>query len=432
MRIDAKDRRNILRRMRFQLPQIMRNFGKRGKESFLVLMVTFFITPETLAQIATKSVEPVFTKTYKKEELNFHAPANPNGGRAIDNILKDHLTALAQRVTQQQSGGNRKLIEYQAGQAELTKEQWSMQLDGVRESTERKLDGDGLREFMLGQTQKALGDHAKDNVSFYQRFKSGMSLKFNIGEFFGVKKHNQEFANVPQGKIRYGLLVKDIIPANDAVAMASLGGSEEEEMRYAGHADVHWTIGPLEEEAGRKVFNFSETIESPPNADSHVTIASMMERIKLPSTTFGMRVEPGNADQQFTNVSGGMPIKTTIEQEQGLYRLTYMASSSAGSKGQMAHEMRVPIAGDMSLGRRFDEKFNVVQTSAYNILMDKRFPVISVHYMNLEDRYRAEAGFERKFGRVTMEAGYHTNGMKAADLPEVQRDNIKLNYGKDL
>src|SRR5690606_23849226 len=47
---------------------------------------------------------------------------------------------------------------------------------------------------------------------------------------------------------------------------------------------------------------------------------------------------------------------------------------------------KVPVVGTLEVGRRFDDKFHVIQTSAYNILVDKRMPLVSVHYMNMEQR----------------------------------------------
>ena len=72
--------------------------------------------------------------------------------------------------------------------------------------------------------------------------------------------------------------------------------------------------------------------------------------------------------------------------------VTYQMKST-GEKIVQEQEFRVPIGGNAKLGRRFTDNWKVVQTSAYNILFDQRLPLVSVHYMHIEERYKGTAGF---------------------------------------
>ena len=61
-----------------------------------------------------------------------------------------------------------------------------------------------------------------------------------------------------------------------------------------------------------------------------------------------------------------------------------------GNKVAQEQTFNIPVAGTLALGRRFSDNWQVVQTSAYNVLFDKRMPLVSVHYMHVEERYKGD------------------------------------------
>jgi hypothetical protein len=75
-----------------------------------------------------------------------------------------------------------------------------------------------------------------------------------------------------------------------------------------------------------------------------------------------------------------------------------------GDRLSLEHAFKVPLAGTVALGRRFTDSWEVIETSAYNILYDKRLPLLSVHHMNIEQRYKAD---------LAKSYGNHTVGVEA-------------------
>ena len=60
-------------------------------------------------------------------------------------------------------------------------------------------------------------------------------------------------------------MVKDIVPNGDVPRMASINDTGDE-LQYAGHADVKWTIEPISEDHGRHVFEGIAPDAIPPPA----------------------------------------------------------------------------------------------------------------------------------------------------------------------
>ena len=398
----------------------------KTKEVSLIIVATFFLAPEAFARLSEQSAEAVFTRTYTKEDLSKTEPANPSKG--LGDILKDHATALFTRLTQQQAGPNTKLLGFQDQVRELSDEEKMLRLDGFQKDDDRKLDGSGLTGYLRSQSQKAASEQLKESNSTLRKIKNGLALKLNLGEMLGFKSKEKEVAS---GTVRYGLLVKDIVPNNkSAIARAAISGSVPSDLKYAGHADVQWTIGPVYENEGRKVFNFSEQV----GEEQEDGLMGIIKRLKVPSPIFNAKIEPGTADEAAAASSGAggkarMPIKGTLAQEEGYYTFTY---TSAGAKGVSQHDVRIPIVGEMAVGRRFDDKFDVVQSSVFNVLVDKRAPILSVHYLHLEDRVKTELVSEKPGQRISLETSHQRTNKDPATLPVEQRNNYTVKYTKDL
>jgi hypothetical protein len=112
----------------------------------------------------------------------------------------------------------------------------------------------------------------------------------------------------------------------------------------------------------------------------------------------------------------------TLTQVDGLYSLIYQTNTKFEVQ-KLEHEVRAPLYGSLALGRRFNDKWEVTQTSAYNILVAAKAPAVSIHYLNLEKRYKGEAAYEKDLLKVT--AG--------ASLPEKSvEDDVRETYTVDI
>src|SRR5690606_31869305 len=137
------------------------------------------------------------------------------------------------------------------------------------------------------------------------------------------------------------------------------------ELDYAGHADVTWTIGPLEDQEGERLFNIRPPKETKGD--------SLWHSLRIPEAAFTGKMTPVNFDnlaaiKSEDNLPGW---RIEIRQIEDYYILTHITDSK-GKKQSEEHTFKVPIVGTLEVGRRFDEEFQVIQTSAYNILIDKR------------------------------------------------------------
>ena len=432
MILTESDRRMLSRRLKnrvspatfFGLTKRRTAKNKKVKEVSLIIIATFFLAPDAFAKITEQKAEAVFTRTYTKEDLKHAEPANPSKG--LGDILKEHATALFSRLTAQQAGANAKLIEFQGQVRELTDEERAMRLDGLQKDPERKLDTKALAAFMKSQSQKAAGEHLKESNDSLRKIKNGFAVKLNLKDLFTSRKKSDQLA---AGNVRYGLLIKDIVPDNKGKARAAVNRSNPSDLQYAGHAEVQWTIGPVFEDSNRKVFNVSDDIAE--SSDSG--IMGLLSKIKLPSPAFTAKIEPGTADEQAAANAGGgktkMPLKAMIGQEEGYYTMTY---TTAGAQGVAQHDVRIPIAGELAVGRRFNDKFDVVQSSIFNVLVDKRAPIVSVHYLHLEERFKSEIVSEKPGRRVSLETSHQAKKKDPASIPADQRDSYSVKYSKDL
>jgi hypothetical protein len=347
----------------------------------LVVSATIVIDPSALALVASGDATPVLAplveKTWSKDELRKKLPANPMKG--LDARLADEVTEILRRMAANQRGDDERKQQKKIVTEQPSKEDYLIHLDALKSApSARRADGDAIREYFGGQSQKAGSDHIKERVELIKKLQNGLNFDLNLGSMF-VDTPNEKMKS---GSVRYGLVLKDIKADPNAPQRAAISDSSDE-LQYAGHADVEWTIGPLSEAHGRSVYSPSPT----PSASESKGIFGWL---RTPKPSFKGRAKPeiGN----LAGVSGDSLPNWTVElyQEEGYYTLVYK-SKSTGERLSQEHQLKLPLYGDLAVGRRFNDKWEAIETTAYNVLIDKNLPIVSLHHMHIEERYRVNA-----------------------------------------
>lgn len=428
MRITPEQRRMLDRRLKHRLPAAIRATKKGLPALVIVVTTTLFVSPEAWAKVQEGKARAMvvtadqqapeddntFVKHYTKEELNKKAPANPVVG--FDDRIAQELTGVINRVGKNFSGSDQRAAYEKLQTLNPTEDQWRYQVAAMRDAPEtRKANVEGMRLFLAAESQKAATTQAKSKFDFISKVGSGFKFNLDLKSWFTGKSDKEKVAKIegPKGgNIRYGLIIEDIVPNMKSPKKAAVGDTQE--LAYAGHAEVRWTIGPLEEQSGRRMFE-------PVGSDGLAGEDDVASGIKIPSAKFNGTVTPENFENFAKVDKDNMPsFRFDLAQEDGLYAMAYRTKTN-GERLSVEHMFKLPVAGTVEIGRRFSDNFDVVQTSVYNILYDKRLPLLSVHYMNVQDRYMAD--LSKTFGKhsvgVTARGeAKNTKDLKAEEIPE--------------
>lgn len=411
MLLCGKGRRGVDRRLQSRIPPVLwrlwnGDWGKRAL-TVCVLMTSVYIASDALAQVQDSSADIVFTRTITKEDMQEKMPANPVPD--LGERIESRLRSLVMTMTRNQNGSNRQLVNL-ANEVPVPDADRDMLMRAVaRESTtDVAVDRDTrIRATLQAEGGKAALDQIQQNLPILEKVKQGLNFKFDLRRFF---VGGSSGGGVREGRVRYGLLVKNIVPAGDGVKRASLGRSAStamydthdaalrDELLYAGHADVEWTIGPMTEDSSRKLF--TETVGA---SVARTERSAYLPGLRLPDPSFSAKLEPGSLAAYVTqrddpNAKGA---RLVVSQDQDYYQFAYQANTR-GKKLTAEHGVRVPVAGEMAIGRRFDDQFELIQTSAYNVLMDKRAPAVNLHYLHQEKRYKGDVKIARAGVQVGM------------------------------
>jgi hypothetical protein len=407
MRFTLDERKSMRRRLKNRLPAIVNAGLKQVPKFALIVAATFSVSPEIYAQIENGESEAYLVMSnnqdddftsYSDEDLAKSMPENPS--ITLNQRILSEMNALLNQIGKNQGKGDSKKSRSSVMSSEVSKKSYMEHLSAWKEApASKEADGGKISEFFNVEAQRAGSDMAKTRISFLQSIKSGFKFDFDLGKLFGGGSSQVE--SPAKGSVRYGLILKDITPvsASDRAAISS----DYDELAYAGHADVEWTIGPISEDEGRKLFNFSDVHSTKKgngkNRSSGSRTASnksegnseSFENVNIPSGKFNFGAKPddvGNLGR--TGSLDVFPnVKWQMTQEDGLYQLEYRTKSD-GTKIDAHHNFKLPIAGTMKLGRRFDDNWHILSTSAYDILVDKRAPLLSVHYMHMDQRLKGE------------------------------------------
>jgi hypothetical protein len=442
MRFDGQDRRMADRRLKNRIPEALK-MGLRGAPKVaIIIAATVFVTPEALAKIEGGKAEPLFVmktdnnaqakvveKTYSKAELGKKMPANPIAGMK-ERIISEMNSLINSVIKNNTSGRSRGKIEKFKPNSYSAYE-YNLHIAALKTPpATNSTDSDGLSSHLTQDMKSAVRNRVRSEFSFLDSFSSGLDFNVDFASIFSGGG-SAEPKSQPRGNVKYGLVLKDI-KTGKSPNHAALG-SMEDQLEFAGHADVQWTIGPVQEASGRRMFNISEKIQKP-QGPSKAEKKSLWDYVSLPKPSFRGKAAPEGVDgaAESSTVSGNANLpswRLELAQEEGLYHLVYRTKST-GEKINGEHTFRVPIYGQFALGRRFDDNWHVYQTSAYNILVDKQAPVVSVHYMNMEQRYKADMGYDFSGHKIGVSGKGKATGKvaKEADRPE----SYSINYGKQF
>jgi len=428
MRISPKERQEMDRRNRERLPAAYKTLFQGLPAFVLIVSATISFTPEALAKMKDSESSPIImikqesepnimVKTYTKEELSKKMPANPITN--LNQRLVAELNGLINGVRRNFGGGD------QAAQLEAlrtltpTEDDVNFHHALLKDAPQtRKANHLAIRQFMGSEAQKVASSTVKSRLPLIDAFGSGFNFNLDFDTFFGESKQK----NPNSGNVRYSLILKDIQPikGHDRAAISS---DLSEDLQYAGHADVEWTIGPLMEEHNRKIL-------AEPPMDLQKKETRTFLGVRIPKFSFKGSVKPENFDNLSKVNKEAMPSwLLSLSQTEGFYNMTHRAEFD-GKKVSTEHLFRTPVAGTVEVGRRFSDNWDVLQTSAYNILYDKRMPLVSVHYLNIEQRYSADLGTTVGNTNVSISARDKAKGVVAseADRPESYSINVTKSF----
>lgn len=425
MRISPAERQFMDRRARERLPAALRKMLKGVPALVLIVSATISFSAEALAKMQSSTANPSisitasesdsFTKTYSKEELSKQMPANPIVG--LNARLMSELTGLINGIGRSLGGSDQRKAVEGLKTAIPTDENINYHIATLHDKPEtRPADGSAIRQFFGGEAQKVGSSAVKSRLPILGSIGNGFNFNLDFDTFFGESKKKNE----QTGKIRYSLILKDIQPAAESEDRAAVSDMSQE-MQYAGHADVEWTIGPLMEDHNRKI------LSEPPIEPAKIEARSFFG-MRIPKFSFKGAVKPENFDNLTKVKKDALPSwRLDLGQSEGFYNMVHRADFK-GKKLSEEHLFRVPVAGTVELGRRFSDNWDVMQTSAYNILYDKRLPLLSVHYLNIEQRYSADLG--TKIADATVSVSARTEAKGTVAKPEEKPRSYSVNVTK--
>lgn len=427
MRISPAERQIMDRRARERLPAALRNMLNGVPAFVLIVSATISFSAEALAKMQSSTEIPAIvvtaqesdtvTKTYTKEELSKQLPANPLTG--LNERLISELTGLINGIGRSLGGSDQRKAIDNLKTLTPTNDNINFHIATLHDSPEtRQANSSAIRQFLGGEAQKVGTTAVKAGMPLVGTIGSGFNFNLDFDSFFGESKKKNE----QTGKVRYSLILKDIQPATKSEDRAAISDVSQE-MQYAGHADVEWTIGPLMEEHNRKIL-------SEPPMELAKNESRSFFGLRIPKFSFKGSVKPENFDNLTKVKKESMPsMRFDLGQSEGFYNLVHKADFK-GKKISEEHLFRVPVAGTVELGRRFADNWDVMQTSAYNILYDKRMPLLSVHYLNIEQRYSADLGTKVSDATVSVSARTEAKGKVAK--PEEKLRSYSVNVTKSF
>ncbi len=428
MRISPTERQDMDRRNRERLPAACLSLFKGLPAFVLIVSATISFTPEAMAKMKDSESSPIImvkqeaapnilVKTYSKEELSKTMPGNPVTN--LNQRLMSELTGLINGLRNSFGGSDQAARLDALKTLTPTEDDVNFHHAVLKDAPKtRKADHLAIRQFMGNEAQKVASSAVKSRLPYLGTLGSGFNFDLNFDTFFGESKQK----NSHSGQVRYSLILKDIQPAKGE-NRAAISSDISDELQYAGHADVEWTIGPMMEEHNRKIL-------AEPPMDLQQKDSRSFLGIRIPKFSFKGNVKPENFDNLSKVKKESMPSWLfSLSQTEGFYNMSHRAEFG-GKKISTEHLFRTPVAGTIEVGRRFSDNWDVLQTSAYNILYDKRMPLLSVHYLNIEQRYAADVGTTVGGTSVSVTARNKAKGVVDAEAnrPESYSVNVTKSF----
>ena len=317
---------------------------------------------------------------YSKQELNATKEAHFIKSRDFSDIVSENFRNIMVTLTNRQSGSNMALRDLVNSAAEPSKSSWQKRQAALASDSESsKVDENRLRLTMSQQTRKAAEINFKNAFPIFERIRSG--LTFNLD----LKKARQASAS-DANHIRYGLVEKDILPSQSALAVATLGSISDVDHRYTSPAKVIYTIDRLEGGENRRVFA-DESDES--SADAHTFWR------KLPSANMTIKVDAAENDVAMSDqLAQGAAARVTISQFDGLVSTQFVAGRQSFEK-TLTTEFKAPLYGSMILAQKFNSDLTPAETAALNLMGDNAAPHINMLYGHKTKKFKGELTLER-------------------------------------
>ena len=363
-------------------------------KSVLSLSAVAFISCASEAAEVISSTESAKIVRYSREEVSKESQLTFIKSRDLSDVIANRLVLLAANVTQRQSGNNRKLADLASKSTEPTKKTWVDRLTVLNgdPGAHGYADDEGIRLHLNGQARKSLEANFKESFPIFEEIRKGVSFNLSLNSTRS-KSGNGASSDIP--RIRYGLVVDDIIP-NKGPSLASLGTIQDTDFSYAAPATVIYSVDKLEEPTTTTVFQRpSEEVGDASSTDS-LTAGIASTGLKIPRPDLTVRFDAANPEDSVSdNIAGSaMPgARVTLSQIDGLVATQVVTNSHLG-KQSVTHEIKIPIKGEAAIMRKFDEKFKPVQTSALNLLATTEAPKLNVHYLHQDDKFKGELLFK--------------------------------------
>lgn len=310
--------------------------------------------------------------------------------RDLSDVLIDKIKLLATTLRDRQGGTNKGLVDIANETTEMTHSQHMNRLaiPHYERGEATRVNGDKLRLFLSHHTRKSGEVKFKEAFPIVERIKQGLTYKLSLT---GNTTPLSTKEAVPE--IRYGLIVQDIEPVQ-APLLASLDRIDDSYDDYARPARVVYTIDRVgTDTSSQRVFrDFSSDLVPVPE-----TRRNLPKFFKRPSTDIDLKVEASNSEESVSEKvgSGALPGgKFTFTQADGFLSLQVLTNARLG-KESMNYETRLPIYGEASISRKYDEKFKTTQTALNNILVTPDAPQVNLYHLVTENRYRGELFFRR-------------------------------------
>jgi len=377
------------------------------------MAATIYLPQEALAKVQKGEAEIVITKTFSKEELSATLPANPVPD-FTDKIQENVANFFKNTQANQNASGSKLLEIYNAAPFGVNEEEkYLMDRSTLREvselKTDRKENMDSVRDYLRKEPGKFIGNQIVAKSKLLQSIRSGFNFTLDIGKIFRPKEE------AAKGNIRYGLVIRDIRPGDDAIKKAAIG-DRADEMQYAGHADVQWSIGPLDNSGTGKPFAFNEQIGAVP---THEQPASLWDNIKIPSMAFKSAVSPIEGDYFSMSKDVVPSISYSLTQVDGLYQFNRSSKLNMDTIST-EHLVNLPVAEKTHIGRRFDDHWRPLETwgTTHNVIVNKNAPMVGIHYYHLDDRFMAQ---------TNKDLNGHTISFKA-EMPSHWKPSLELGH----
>jgi hypothetical protein len=195
---------------------------------------------------------------------------------------------------------------------------------------------------------------------------------------------------------------------------------------YAGQAEVVYTIGPVDKDGSSPLrsINNSAVYVAPEEEQS---ILSNIALPSLPQFKFDANVNTLQDWEEIRQAKGLPGMRIVLNQTEGYYQLVYDTQENF-KPAASTHQVNIPLVGELKVGRRFNDKMEVLETSAYNILIDKNLPAVNVVYFNQEDRYEGSLSASARSANVKVKANVPRNKDKARSDRNTENYQVEYNY----